>query len=786
MLENLDVYQDRALRFWLPRAAQEPHGTAFNAAYKLAELLEQHDSDSWLRELLTAVKPNDAPAIEALSAAIRANRKGLYGLAVERSRLAADLFSKHGNGPGELRAQFETIYASQRFLEGFDCLTRIASLQTPDRYRWLRIQLALEEYTCSNFEGEFTAIEQGLEKNFRNAEESHFHLLALRALALSASIKRQQQSECHESWRQAVRGLGLYGTSGPYPPERLYEFYSILEQCAAQMKLWHAAEALQRHSIAIMESIGQDDDPNLIVAGSAHAELAAILTAEYKDADAGTEQNAADSLWRQAGSERSADTYRLFMKVRLAEIQLKRGDFLRALATLNSSRALLNSTHYQLLSLNFYRLLGNTCWRLNRLSEAASAYAYGIAIAENSLRTLQMNTRERLQWVAKMDEVYRGMTRVRIEQRRAEEAWRLWEWYRTRSLMPGAVSAGAIPATESSWQKVEAEIAKIKFPSERHLVYASFEDGVEAWTVDISGIRTHWIQMPQTNLERLVNGFAEKCADRSSPLTDIHVEAQALYRLLLQPVVSDLPQSSTVVVELDRALSRLVLPALMTPEGKYFAESHTVVYSPGVLVEKNLRAPLPIEASDRLLLVDASEPRGAGAVPGHLEEREAALQAYSHVRLITGGQTSAAEIRRELSKSTVFDFIGHGEQRGSHTQLRLSAKSSLTPEDFPPSALAHIKLSILAACSTGAGGDDRLLDTDNLVHSFLSAGVTDVIASQWNVDSAATTQLFRNFYAHLGEGEGAVQSMYRAQKEVLAARNHPYYWAGFNLSGRAD
>jgi CHAT domain-containing protein len=782
VLETLEIYQDQALRFWLPKSARSGSGSFLRASYKLAQLLEQHDGDPWMREFLDSFKQADRPAVNALSAAIDANRKGLYGKAFSQSALAADLFARNGNAPGELRARLESIYASQRFLEGFDCLSRIAATQVPERYRWLQIQLALEKYTCSNFGGDFAAIQQGLESSHRQAEQAHYPILALRSMALAAGIKRQQQAGCREVWEHAIQGLGSYWQYAIYAPERLYQFYSILEQCASQMRLWHTAEALQRHSIKLLEDAGQQGDPNLTLLGSAHAELAAILAAQTKDADAEREQKAADSLWIQS-DERTANTYRLFMRIHLAEVELNRGDAARAWGTLNSSRGLLASTQYQLLALNFYKTLGNTCWRLKRLSDAASAYEEGISIAESSLRSIPGSAKDRLQWVTKTDELYRGLTRTWLEQTKTAEAWKLWEWYKSRSLVEGvALEMG----NEVSWKQIEEIIIRIEPPTQEHITYASFEDGVEIWTVTGSSIKAKWIPAQQRELQQMVDDFAEACADPSSSLSNLHTQAQELYRLLLQPAVSDLPEPSTVAIELDKSISRLVVSALIDDKGRYFAQNYAVVYSPGIFMEQSLRPAERIEAKDRVLLVDASDRSGKGVVPGHLEERRAAFEAYRQVKLVSGQQMSTAEIQQELAKSTVLDFIGHGEQHGSHTELRLSSRVSLKPQDFPPYVLRRLKLSILAACSTGSAGEDRLLDTDNLVHSFLSAGVPEVIASQWNVDSAATAQLMQELHARLGAGETVQQAMSQAQKDALAAHNHPYFWAGFNLSGRAN
>jgi CHAT domain-containing protein len=77
-----------------------------------------------------------------------------------------------------------------------------------------------------------------------------------------------------------------------------------------------------------------------------------------------------------------------------------------------------------------------------------------------------------------------------------------------------------------------------------------------------------------------------------------------------------------------------------------------------------------------------------------------------------------------------------------------------------------------------------LLDTRNLVHPFLAAGVPSVIASHWNVDSAATALLMNAFYAGIHDGEDAPKALFEARKKLMISHRHPYYWAGFSINGR--
>jgi CHAT domain-containing protein len=50
----------------------------------------------------------------------------------------------------------------------------------------------------------------------------------------------------------------------------------------------------------------------------------------------------------------------------------------------------------------------------------------------------------------------------------------------------------------------------------------------------------------------------------------------------------------------------------------------------------------------------------------------------------------------------------------------------------------------------------------------------------------STAQFMKAFYLHMGEGESAPVALRDARKEMRSVKNHPYYWAGFSLNGRAS
>jgi len=93
---------------------------------------------------------------------------------------------------------------------------------------------------------------------------------------------------------------------------------------------------------------------------------------------------------------------------------------------------------------------------------------------------------------------------------------------------------------------------------------------------------------------------------------------------------------------------------------------------------------------------------------------------------------------------------------------------------------------VLAACSSGRSSKEGLLDNENLVHSFLVAGVPRVVASHWDVDSGSTSELMVSFYRHVMADRTVAEAMLDARRDVLEKTPHPSYWAGFSVTGRVN
>jgi CHAT domain-containing protein len=251
---------------------------------------------------------------------------------------------------------------------------------------------------------------------------------------------------------------------------------------------------------------------------------------------------------------------------------------------------------------------------------------------------------------------------------------------------------------------------------------------------------------------------------------------------MVRPVLSSINDTDSLTVELDNSLANLPMEAIYTPDGTYLGARYSIVYSPGSIAEMSLRPARTLDQRARALIVQSALP----GLPGYDAERHSINELFPRTKIISGGTTPWLSVLRETATADVVHFAGHGQRDGENTALAIATldRSVLRAQDFLPRYLTHLELAVLAACSTGVGGDNGLLDTRNLVHPFLAAGVPSVIASHWNVDSAATALLMNAFYAGIHDGEDAPKALFEARKKLMISHRHPYYWAGFSINGR--
>jgi CHAT domain-containing protein len=97
-------------------------------------------------------------------------------------------------------------------------------------------------------------------------------------------------------------------------------------------------------------------------------------------------------------------------------------------------------------------------------------------------------------------------------------------------------------------------------------------------------------------------------------------------------------------------------------------------------------------------------------------------------------------------------------------------------------------LVTLSACQTGLG---QLIKGEGIVglsRSFFHAGASSAIISLWAVHDQATSQFMERCYSHLRGSKSVMDALQKTKLEMIdsSVLSHPYYWAGFVVTGHAD
>jgi CHAT domain-containing protein len=153
-----------------------------------------------------------------------------------------------------------------------------------------------------------------------------------------------------------------------------------------------------------------------------------------------------------------------------------------------------------------------------------------------------------------------------------------------------------------------------------------------------------------------------------------------------------------------------------------------------------------------------------------------------------------------MNDAEVIHFAGHylvrhGEPLSSGLLLTPDKKDShdsddgiLTNAELINQKLPRARLVVLSACQTGV---EQYYNGEGLIglsRTFLAAGAPLVVASQWQVDSAATAELMKKFhFFRRRENLTTTMALRRAQLEMLEAPDEnlrqPYFWAAFAAYG---
>jgi len=150
----------------------------------------------------------------------------------------------------------------------------------------------------------------------------------------------------------------------------------------------------------------------------------------------------------------------------------------------------------------------------------------------------------------------------------------------------------------------------------------------------------------------------------------------------------------------------------------------------------------------------------------------------------------------DLDNYKIIHFATHSiidERRPLRSSIVLSLDKDPAEDGFlQMREVYNIKLNAdlvtLSSCQTGLGELLRGEGIEGINRAFFYAGSSSILMSLWPVNDEASCQLMERFYTHLRSYNSIMDALRKAKLEMIESDvlSHPYYWAGFIASGKAD
>ncbi|MFB2923207.1 CHAT domain-containing protein [Aerosakkonema funiforme] len=298
---------------------------------------------------------------------------------------------------------------------------------------------------------------------------------------------------------------------------------------------------------------------------------------------------------------------------------------------------------------------------------------------------------------------------------------------------------------------------------------------------------------------------------------------------------------SDVIEELNDITQLILIPhrdLYRFPLHYLFPDNFTITYLPSAQIGLNLQNSdnLEINKASRLLSVESLNPDGLSSLLYAEIEASAITQMFDNPTRFTDTNATKEQVIAALSsQQDIFHFTGHASDNFSqpkHSALFLSGQDKFTLEEICQLPLSSYRVAYLSASETAIARNQTIVtEYVGLVSGLVRQGVSHVVSTLWTTPEDSSALLAIEFYRHLQANIPPAEALKQAQQWLrtvtyaelaqmyknLSAQlyeyapgvseylrfqamflegnpdkinspqppyAHPYYWAGFIITGR--
>ena len=432
---RIEDYLSAAIAEWLPEAfplsgSNSRTDDAKRACRALGVILEKRHGDRWLRDVLVANNsPSLARAFATLSAAIEARSSQDYSAGLVRAKEAGALFSRVGNLPEQLRANFEVAYGLHFTDAASDCLDTVKGiLQSTSSlpYAWVLSQSYLEQSVCLRMQGDLGGASRATVTGFREGEFGHYSSVSLRAIGFWAS-DLGEKGQRQQAWNLCKDGLKQYWSTSTSPVPG-YNLYVFMGELADADEPWLLETAIGRQALTLLP---QEQYPLWAAFESSH--LAKVAARAGLEGLARTSLTSAERLFATAPKTQTTDNVRLGAQIEVVELSQRSGAYenLSRLHAMNSQVEKLNNFY---VASDYFKAIGEVERTVGQGQESEEAFEKAVSLLEQQGASLASED-DRLSWSQQSPAAYRELVDSKLQLGNYIGALAVWEVYHSDDLL---------------------------------------------------------------------------------------------------------------------------------------------------------------------------------------------------------------------------------------------------------------------------------------------------------------------------------------------------------------
>nr|WP_143404140.1 CHAT domain-containing protein [Gaetbulibacter sp. 4G1] len=249
---------------------------------------------------------------------------------------------------------------------------------------------------------------------------------------------------------------------------------------------------------------------------------------------------------------------------------------------------------------------------------------------------------------------------------------------------------------------------------------------------------------------------------------------------------------NSIIVIPDGILHHLPFETLTTKSGNFLVEDYSVSYAPH-LVFINKTEMSESKAKNNLYIFSATyNLNGETNLQGALSESKSIHNIFNG-ELFIGDDALKSNFINNAFKADVLHLAMHAKLNDANPEL--SYFSFTEKEENNKMYLEELyglnlkaELAVLSACNTGKSDLKNPEGAISLQRAFTFSGVPCTVSSLWQVPDVETSKIMVHFYKYLKLGKTKDTALRLAKIDYLketkdAELRHPFYWAGFVISG---